>query len=127
MPSSSYFFNAISFTKDMKQFTDGEIEADYKPFIINRMVSGYRNLVLFAEEMNVHHNISKKDHLFLYMNMIPKKKRRTLWANKIKNEDIALIMEYYNISYEKAECYMRILTPEQVDHIKHRINTGGVE
>lgn len=125
MPSSSYFYNAISYTKDSEQFTQGEIDKDYKPFVVNKMVSGYRDTVLFAEEMTISYDISSRDQMFLYMMMLPKKKRRALWSQPKKNEDLDVVMKYYNITQEKAEPYMRILTADQIDELKERLNIGG--
>ena len=117
MPTMSYFFNAISYTKDIEQFTDGEIEKDYKPYVMNRMIAQYKNLIFFADEMNRSHNIPKKYQLEFYMKVIPKKKRRALWATKDKVVDIQIIMDYYNISQEKAEEYMKILSKEQINKL----------
>lgn len=125
MPTASYFFGAISGSKDLEQFTQGEIDKDYKPYVVNRMVAGYRDLVMFADELNVRPNIAKEDQLFLYNELIPKKKRRALWTNTKLSEDIKIVMEYYNISQEKADPYMKILSTEQIATLKERLNKGG--
>ncbi len=125
MPSASYFFNAVSYTKDADQFTQGEIDKDYTPFVVNKMVSQYRELVLLADEMNIRRNISKEDQLHFYMVTIPKNKRRALWSTKAKNEDLDVVMEYYNITHEKADPYMKILTGDQIQELKERLNKGG--
>jgi chromosomal replication initiation ATPase DnaA len=127
MPSSKYFFEAISYTKDKDQFTDGEIDKDYIPYIMNRMVAQYRDLVFFADDMNVSMNISKTHQIDFYMSVIPKKKRRALWTQKENNDAIEIIMNYYNISYDKAEPYLRILSEEQVGQLETRLNIGGRE
>ena len=125
MPTASYFFGALSFSKDIDQFTQGEIDKDYKPFVVNRMVSGYRDLVFFADELNIRPNIAKKDQLELYNLLIPKKKRRALWSTPRKNEDLEVVMNYYNINEEKAAPYMRILSREQIHDLRERLNNGG--
>lgn len=125
--TSTYFFQAISNTKDIDQFTDGEIDKDYKPFSINKMVAQYRDLVFFADEMNVSHNISKKDQLIFYNEIIPKKSRRALWTNKSKDHNLEIVMSYYNITQEKADPYLRILSKEQLTELENRLNIGGRE
>lgn len=125
MTTASYFFGAVSYSKDLDQFTQGEINKDYKPFVVNRMVSGYRELVMFADEMNVRPNIAKEDQMFLYAELIPKKKRRALWSNLKVNEDLKVVMDYYNITQEKADPYMKILNHEQIQVLRERLNTGG--
>lgn len=125
MPSSSYFFNAISNTKDVEQFTQGEIDKDYSPYVVNKMVSHWKDIIFFADELNVRRNISKKDQILFYIELIPKKSRRTLWSTKKKNEDLETVMKYYNITQEKADPYLRILTRRQIDELRVRLNTGG--
>jgi len=125
MPTASYFFNAVSYSKDMEQFTEGEIQKDYTPWVVNRMVSGYRDLIMFADELNIRPNISKENQLFLYNILIPKNKRRVVWNQKTNNPDIEIIMRYYNITEEKAEPYLKILSPEQIHILEERINNGG--
>ena len=127
MSTSSYFFGAMTYSKDMDQFTQGEIDKDYKPFVINRMVAGYADLLFYADEMNIRPNIAKEDQLTIYNLLIPKKKRRALWSNSRKNEDREIVMKYYNITEEKAAPYMRILSREQVQELKKRLNPGGRE
>jgi len=125
MPTASYFFNAISKTKDLDQFTQGEIDKDYKPYVVNRMVAGYRDLVLLAEEMNVCHNIAKEHQLAFFMAVVPKKFRRTTWSAKKKDVDLDVIMEYYNINQEKADPYLQILSRKQIDELESRLDKGG--
>ncbi len=125
MPTASYFFNAISKTKDSDQFTQGEIDKDYKPYVVNRMVAGYRDLVLLAEEMNVCHNIAKEHQLAFYMATVPKKFRRTTWSAKKKDVDLEVIMRYYNINQEKADPYLQILSRKQIDELDNRLDEGG--
>ena len=125
MPTSTYFFGAISASKDLEQFTQGEIDKDYKPYVVNRMVAGYKELVMFADELNIRPNIAKIDQMELYKLLIPKSKRRALWSNPRKNEDREVVMNYYNISQDKAAPYMRILSRDQIQVLRERLNNGG--
>jgi hypothetical protein len=125
MTTSSYFFNAVSYTKDTEQFTPEEIKKDYSPYVVNRMVAGYSDLVILADEMNISHNINKEYQMLFYAMMIPKKKRRVTFASKTKDENLKIVMEYYNITQEKADPYLKILTREQISTLKERLNKGG--
>lgn len=125
MPSSSYFFNAVSYTKDSDQFTQGEIDKDYAPYVVNKMVAQYKDMIFFADEMNIRKNINKEDQLHFYMEIIPKKKRRVLWSTKKKNEDLNTVMDYYGINQDKAFDYMRILNEKQIYELRTRMNNGG--
>jgi hypothetical protein len=125
MASSSYFFNVISHIKDIDQFSEGEIDKDYIPYIVNRMVAQYRDLVHIADAMNVSYDIPKEQQLFIYNQIIPKKKRKALWTNKKKDKNLEIIMEYYGISQDKAMEYYNILTKEQIEILSDYINSGG--
>ena len=125
MPSSSHFFNAVSNTKDFDQYTQGEIDKDYKPYVVNRMVAQYKNLIFVANEMNQRGDLAKEHQLQIYMNAIPKKNRQVLWINKSENKELKIVMKYYNITQEKADPYMYILTLDQIDELEERMETGG--
>ena len=121
MPSMSYFFNSASYKKD--DFTEEEFK-EYKPYVMNRMVAQYRDLIMFADEMNRATNLSNEEQYLFYKMLIPKKKRRTLWPTKKKNEDLEVIMEYYGVSRMKAEDYLKILSDDQIENIKDVFNRG---
>ena len=125
MPSASYFFNTISNTKDIGQFTQGEIDKDYTPYVVNKMVAQYSDLVHYADELNVRPNISKENQIHLLSELIPKKKRKVLWTKKRPNENLQIIMNYYNISEDKAYPFLHILTDKQIEELNDRLNTGG--
>ena len=125
--TSSYFFNTISHSKDIDQFTEEEIKKDYSPFVINKMVAQYANLVFFANELNCSHNIPKDQQLYFYNKLIPKKKRRTLWSNLKKDNQMGIVTKYYKVSEDKASEYLKILSDEQIDELEKRMETGGRE
>lgn len=127
MPSLSHFFDAICYSKDIDQYTEEEIKKDYSPFLMNRMIAQYKSFIFLANWMNKHSNIDNDIQLKIYMDNIPKKKRQALWINKFVPSDLAAVMEYYNITQEKADPYMKILTPEQIDELARRMETGGEE
>lgn len=127
MPSASYIFDTISNSKDIEQFSQGEIDKDYVPYVINRMVAGYRELIFLADAMNSSYSISKQHQMEFYNEMIAKKNRRVIWSNRTKNVNIEIIMDYYNVSYDKAEVYSRILNEEQVNEMKDSMEHGGRE
>ena len=121
MPSMSYFFNSASYKKE--DFDDDEFD-DYKPYVMNKMVAQYVDLVMFAEEMNRATNLSNEEQYLFYKMLIPKKKRRTLWPSKKKNEDLEVITEYYGVSRMKAEDYLKILNDEQINNIRNILLAG---
>lgn len=101
------------------------IEKDYPPFIINKCMSGFMDTVLIANEMNIHSGLSKKMQYDFFINIVRPRKRFSPWMRKEKHDTLDLIKKYYNYSDEKARSAIKILTKDQIEFIKQRMNTGG--
>ena len=117
------WLNSINFTKEDLS----EDISSYPPFIVNRCLSGHIDCILFANEMNKHHHISKDMQYSFYLNSLRKKKRFSPWLRKDKVKDLECIKQYYGYSNEKASQALKILTKEQLDFIKQRLDTGGTK
>jgi hypothetical protein len=115
------WLNSINFTKeDLSENTK-----DYPPYIINRCLSGHIDCILFANEMNIHHQLDKDMQYSFYLNSLRKKKRFSPWLRKDKVTDLECVKSYYGYSNEKASQALKILTKEQLTFIKKRLDIGG--
>jgi hypothetical protein len=119
------WLNSINFTKDNLLEEDPYLSKEYPPFIINRCMSGHMDSVLFAQEMNKYHFLDKDLQYNFYLNILRKRKRFSPWVRKDKVTDLDYVKRYYGYSNEKASQVMKILTPEQIEYIKQRLETGG--
>ena len=119
------WLNSINFTKE-NLAEDPEAIKSYPPYIINRCLSGHLDCILFANEMNKNHQLSKDMQYSFYLNTLRKKKRFSPWLRKDKVTDLESIKQYYGYSNEKASQALKILTKEQINFIKHRLDTGGM-
>ena len=54
-----------------------------------------------------------------------KPKRFSPWLRKEKVTDLEIIKQYYGYSNENASNALKILTTEQINFIKQRLETGG--
>ena len=117
------WLNSINFTKEDLS----EDISSYPPFIVNRCLSGHLDCILFANEMNKNHHISKDMQYLFYLNSLRKKKRFSPWLRKDKVKDLECVKQYYGYSNEKASQALKILTQEQLDFIKQRLDTGGTK
>jgi hypothetical protein len=117
------WLNSINFTKEDLS----EDISSYPPFIVNRCLSGHIDCILFANEMNKHHHIPKDMQYLFYLNSLRKKKRFSPWLRKDKVKDLECVKQYYGYSNEKASQALKILTKEQLDFIKQRLDTGGTK
>ena len=118
------WLNSINFTKENLIEDPSQIK-DYAPYIINRCLSGHLDCVLFANEMNKYSFLDKDMQYSFYLNTLRKKKRFSPWLRKDKVTDLEIIKQYYGYSNEKASNALKILTPEQINFIKQRLETGG--
>ena len=119
------WLNSINFTKTNLMDEDPDAKKDYAPFIINRCLSGHLDCILFANEMNKNHFLDKDMQYTFYLNTLRKKKRFSPWLRKDKIEDLETVKQYYGYSNEKAYQVLKILSNEQIDYIKQRLEIGG--
>ena len=118
------WLNSINFTKE-NLIEDPSNIKDYPSYIINRCLSGHLDCVMFANEMNKYSFLDKDMQYSFYLNTLRKKKRFSPWLRKDKVTDLEIIKQYYGYSNEKASNALKILTPEQINYIKQRLETGG--
>ena len=119
------WLNSINFTKENLIEEDPSVKKDYSPYIINRCLSGNLDCILFVNEMNKYSFLDKDMQYSFYLNTLRKKKRFSPWLRKDKVTDLEIIKQYYGYSNEKASNALKILTPEQINYIKQRLDTGG--
>lgn len=121
------WLDSIFYTKQNLMEKYPECKNQYPAFIINRMLAGQLDCVLYANEMNKHYTMPYDMQYNFLLHTIRKKKRFTPYLKKSKLENLPLIMEYYNINTEKAEEYLKILSNEQIKLIKDKLNKGGTK
>jgi hypothetical protein len=121
------WLNSINFTKDNLTEENPDLIKEYAPFIINKCLSGQIDTILFANEMNKYHYLSKDMQYSFYLNSLRKRKRYSPWIRKDKVKDLECIKQYYAYSNDKASQALKILNKEQIDFIKKRLETGGTK
>ncbi len=100
-------------------------EKKYPPFIINKCLSGFIDTVMFANEMNVNHQLPSRLQYDFLINTVRKRKRFSPWLKKDKINDLDAVKSYYGYSNEKAQQALKILTKEQISFIKEKLDVGG--
>ena len=119
------WLNSINFTKKNLIAEDPDAINKYPPYIINRCLSGHLDCIMFANEMNKFPNLDKDLQYSFYLNTLRKKKRFSPWLRKDKVTDLEIVKQYYGYSNEKASNALKILTPDQINFIKQRLDIGG--
>ena len=119
------WLNSINFNKQDLIEEDPSTIKDYPPYIINRCLSGHLDCVMFANEMNKYSFLDKDMQYSFYLNTLRKKKRFSPWLRKDKVTDLQCVKQYYGYSNEKASQALKILSNQQLDFIKQRLDIGG--
>ena len=124
-PLSAYL-NSINLNKKSVLDTDDPgWEKNYPPYIINKCMSHHMDTVMYANEMNQYSFLDSKMQYDFYIHIVRPKRRFSPWGKKQKIDDLDLVKRYYGYSTDKAIQALRILSPNQIDYIKDKLNKGG--
>ena len=104
---------------------DDIAEKEYNAYIINKALSFFPDTILFANEMNKFHHLDARLQYDFFINIIKKKQRFSKWLKPSEVENLELIKNYYGYSNEKAKSILTLLSNEQIDELKRRMNKGG--
>ncbi len=105
---------------------DARDEATYLAFVVNRCLSYFPDTIFQANEMNGKHGLPHKMQFDYLLNAVKKRKRFSPWLKVEKPEDLEAVKEYFNYSNRRAIEALVLLTPEQIERIKHLLDTGGI-
>ena len=118
------FVKAINNKKDIMR--DDLDEKAYNSFMVNHSYSYFPDTVLLANEMNINHHIDSKLAFDFLLGTIRKNPKRFSKWNKIdSSEELQAVKEYYEYSNSKARSALSLLSTEQIDEIKMKVNKGG--
>jgi hypothetical protein len=123
-----HYLNAINYTKEKLMDTDDVMwEKKYPSFIVNKALSAFEECILLVNELNIKPHIDKKLQFSFLLNTIRIKKRFSPWLRKSKINDLDICKEYYGYNNEKAKEALQILTKQQLQIIKQKLNRGGTK
>jgi Bacteriophage clamp loader A subunit len=130
MSSPFDYINAISHTKEnIISGTDNDelAEKGYEPYLVNRGLSFFPDTVLYANEMNMRHVLSKKCQFSYLLNTVRPRKRFSKWFKANLEDDIKIVSEYYGYSISKAREAMRVLTQDNIAVMRKKLEKGGMK
>jgi len=118
------FVKAINNKKNI--IRDDLDEKSYLPYMINHTFSYFPDTVLLANEMNTNHHLDNKLQNDFFINTIRKNPKRFSKWNKVKHDgDFEAVKEYYGYSNEKTRSALSLLSAEQINIIKQKVDHGG--
>jgi len=118
------YVNAINYSKKDIMETP-EDETAYTPFVVNRSLSYFADTVQIANEMNRYHHLDNRLQFSFLINIIRKRKRFSKWLKPEIQNDVDVVKEYYGYSNEKASQVLPLLSPQQIEIIRNKVNKGG--
>lgn len=118
------WMNSINHNKQYLM-VDDESRKSYNPYIINRILSGFTDTLMQANFCNMNFSIPKEMQYDFLLNSIRPRKRFSPWLKKESDGDLTLVKQYYGLNTEKAKQALSILTKEQLDNIRKKLDTGG--
>lgn len=98
---------------------------EYNPWITNKTLSYFADSIMYANEMNKHFHLTNLQQYDYFLNSINKTKRFTKQGKTVVSQDVKDISQYFGYSLKKAEEVLSILTAEQIQTIKQKLETGG--
>ena len=117
---------AVTHTKE-NLMVDVHAEKGYAPYMVNRALSFFADTVFQANEMNRNYHLDNKLQFDYLLNNIRPRKRWSQWLKPEKIDNIDIVKEYYGFSNEKAKNALEILSVDQLEYIKQKLDIGGVE
>ena len=101
-------------------------EKSYIPYMINHSFSYFPDTVLLANEMNINHHLDNKLQNDFFINTIRKNPKRFSKWNKMKHDgDFEAVKEYYGYNNEKTRSALSLLSAEEINIIKKKVDHGG--
>jgi len=119
------FVKSITYTK--QDIMNDLNESEYESYLVNRALSYHQDCLLYANEMNKRFEISGRLQYHYLLNTIRKRKRFAKWIKPTQIDDLRVVMKYYSISREKAEEYLTILSDQEINILRKKMNKGGVK
>jgi hypothetical protein len=116
------YVQAINYTKE-DLILDERTEKEYNPFIINRAMGYSPDTVIAGNEMNSRPHLDKKMQFDFLKGVVRKGKRYNKWI-KSEESNIKAVQEFFGYSFIKAKEALRILSEDDVELIKLKLQTS---
>ena len=123
------YINAINTTKKnlMRGSNNDRIaEKEYSTFLTNRALSYFNDTIGYANELNQRHHLDSLLQFEYLLNIVRPKKRFSKWVKKDNDRDMSLVKEYYGYNNTKPIQALSILSPQQLNNIREKLEKGGL-
>ena len=119
------YVKSINESKDPLMDSPDEMwEKKYSPFIVNKALYAFPDIILLVNEMNLNHHLDAKLQFDFLLNSIRPRKRYAPWLKTSKINNLELVKEYFGYNDQKAKDALDLLTDDQLEHIQTKLNKG---
>lgn len=125
MPKLFDFINDLSYGKKNLLKGDPDNEKEINQYLINRAFSMGSDTVLYANELNKCEGLSNRMFHDYYFHSLRPRKRFNKWAKKAKLEFLEDVQERFQLSFRKAVEALRVLSMDQLEAIRAKLDKGG--
>ena len=122
------YVNTINTTKKnmMRGSENDELaERGYNPWIVNNALSYFPDTILHSNLMNINHHIPSRPPYEFFLSSLRPKKRFAKWVKEEVNDDLELVMKYFEFNRSNARDVMSLLTVDDINEIRALYEEGG--
>lgn len=106
-------------------FADDPACRGYNPYMVNKALANYMDVVMYANVMNMNYHLDKKLQYDYFINSIRAMKRPyAKWFKAQESDDLKTIKLFFGYSDAKAKEALKILSDDQINEIR-KITTIG--
>ena len=118
------YLNAINHTKE-NLMEDSFNERKYPAWVVNRALYAHSDMIFLVNEMNINNHLDSKLQFDFLLNSSRPRKRFAPWLKTSKIDNLDLVKEYFGYSDQKAQEALIILSDEDLEYIRSKMNKGG--
>ena len=106
---------------------DSVDEKDYNPYLVNKALSYHIDCIFYVNEMNMNYGLDSKMQYQFYMESIRSMNRKFQpWQKNVNPKELDVVKEFFGYSNAKAKEALKILSDEDIDTIRKKIDKGGI-
>jgi len=119
------YLNSINHEKKNLMDEDPLSEKDYPAWVVNHALYSHSDMIFLVNEMNVNNHLDNRLQYDFLLNSSRPRKRFAPWLKTSKISNLDLVKDYFGYSDQKAQEALTILTDEDLEHIRSKLNKGG--
>lgn len=117
--------NPFDLIKAVSEKKPVEDPTQYNAYLANISFSYSLDTLMLANEMNCHPNLPPEAQFDFMNGTVRKGRRYNKWYKEVENPHLQLVMDYFQLSKQKALEALEVLTQENIRDIIESTDKGG--